>query len=111
MSKDFISELTKKYGKGVLITADKVLDKVKKLNKINIDLSKQANYASSFTENWIKFYDWKDYIPLKGRPGQKVSEEDEQLSFDTFANRFGKHGKELQDAEGAFGGRFSDGWR
>ncbi|NBR01372.1 MAG: hypothetical protein EBT97_13195, partial [Actinobacteria bacterium] len=79
--------------------ADKVLDKMKRLNKINIDLNRQANYVSDFADNWIKFYDWKDYVPLKGKA---LSEEAELLNIESQ-----KLGGELQDVAYTFEGRIT----
>ena len=85
-----------------------VREALQQLHEGTTSLNKLANYWSRPVSNRVAFYGWKDYIPLKGRPGEKMSEEDEQLSFDVFANKFGKHGKELQEGEEAFGGRFSE---
>lgn len=77
--------------------ADKVLDKVKRLNEINKSLNKEANYLSKYADNWIKFYGWENYIPLKGKA---LSEEAEMLNLDSQ-----RLGGELQEAVYTFEGR------
>jgi len=76
---------------------DKVLNNIKKLNKTNIELNREANYVSEFADNWISFYGWENYVPLKGKA---LSEEAQLLDLDSR-----KLGGELQDTQYSMEGR------
>jgi hypothetical protein len=80
-----------------------VMDAVRRLHKATTDLNKIANYWSQPVSNRVAFYDFANYVPLKGPP--KHSEIDEDLDLETLTT--GKNGKEHQEYEQAFGGRFS----
>jgi hypothetical protein len=81
---------------------DKVIASVQKLNKATIHLNKIGNYYSAPVNNFVNFYDWKNYVPLKGVTSTKHSEADEMLDYNS--KRFGA---ELQEATYAWEGRLS----
>ena len=72
----------------------KVMDQTKNLNQ-------EANYWSQPVENISKFYGYKNYIPFKGRKGQRTI--DEQLDIGSRLI-----GGEFQDMTNAFEGRKSE---
>ena len=75
---------------------------VEDLQKETIKLNKRANYWSDPVANVVKLYDFKNYVPLKGKPGDKSEVRNSQ--FDVRAGA----GKELQDAQNTMEGRISD---
>lgn len=80
--------------------ADSVLNKIKQLNKVTLELNKESNYLSQYAENWINFYGWENYIPFKGR-----AEKDSDSEFLNFDSR--RLGGELQDVVYTFEGRIT----
>jgi hypothetical protein len=78
---------------------DKVISSVKKLNKATIHLNKIGNYYSAPVNNFVNFYGWENYIPLKGISHSKS---DEMLDYNS--KRFGA---ELQEATYAWEGRLT----
>ena len=81
--------------------ADEVFTSLKKLNDATRTMDEDSNYWSKPVDNWVNFYGWKHYSPFKGAPKhQKI---DEFFDIDNF-----KSGKELQDFEGAWGGRTTE---
>jgi hypothetical protein len=76
---------------------DKVIASVQKLNKTTIHLNKIGNYYSAPVNNFVNFYGWKNYVPLKGI---NHSKSDEILDYNS--KRFGA---ELQEATYAWEGR------
>jgi hypothetical protein len=81
---------------------DKVIASVQKLNKATIHLNKIGNYYSAPVNNFVNFYGWENYVPLKGVTSTKHSEADEMLDYNS--KRFGA---ELQEATYAWEGRLS----
>jgi len=82
-------------------TAEPVLNNIKKLNDVTLKLNKEANYLSEYAENWINFYGWENYIPLKG----KGIDEDSPQAFLNFDSR--RLSGELQEAINTFQGRIT----
>jgi hypothetical protein len=98
-SKEELADVKKDYAKHKS-EADPVLDKIKQLNKVTLELNKESNYLSQYAENWINFYGWENYIPFKGK-----AEKDSDSDFLNFDSR--KLGGELQDVIYTFEGRIT----
>jgi hypothetical protein len=82
---------------------DEVLASLKPIQKATIELNRQGNYWSNSTDNITRFYNWQNYVPLKGRPDSKMPGnvadlelEDKRLS------------SELKESPYAFEGRLSE---
>jgi len=90
-----IAEIKKDYDKNKA-DVDPIFKTVKQLNNTILKLNKMSNRMSKYAENWIKFYGWENYVPLKGK---NVSEEAELLNLDSR-----RLGGELQDAVYTFQG-------
>ena len=73
-----------------------IFDIIDKLNKTTLKLNKMSNYMSPYAQNWIDFYGWKNYVPLKGK---HLSDETDMLNFDSR-----RLGGELQEKIHAFEG-------
>jgi hypothetical protein len=73
-----------------------IFDVVDKLNKTTLKLNKMSNYMSPYADNWIKFYGWENYVPLKGK---HLSDETDMLNFDSR-----RLGGELQEKVHTFEG-------
>ena len=78
-----------------------VADAVQKVHEITIDLNKEANYWSRPVANVVDFYGFKHYVPFKGRPGNRVI--DDQFNFDSKSL-----GGEFQDGQDTMQGRLSE---
>jgi hypothetical protein len=81
---------------------DDIKSSVKRLNEATIELDTRANYWSKPVNNLKSFYGYADYIPFKGRPGEKQSIADQEIEFDSPVN-----GRELQEAAFTAEGRLS----
>lgn len=69
---------------------DEILDKLKDVSDVTIELNKDANYWSQPVTNLVSFYGYEHYVPYKGKP---ITEEDRKFFV-------GEHlGKEHQNAE------------
>jgi len=66
-----------------------------------IDLNKEANYWSRPVANIVDFYGFDHYIPFKGRPGMRLT--DESFNFDSK-----QLGGEFQDGQDTMQGRVSE---
>lgn len=82
-------------------TAEPVLNNIKKLNDVTLKLNKEANYLSEYAENWINFYGWENYIPLKG----KSDDQDSPKYLLNYDSR--RLSGELQESINTFQGRIS----
>jgi len=69
---------------------------VDKLNKTTLKLNKMSNYMSPYADNWVKFYGWQNYVPLKGK---HLSDDTDMLNFDSR-----RLGGELQEKVHTFEG-------
>jgi len=78
-----------------------LFEMVQDLQKKTIELNKRANYWSDPVANVVKLYDFKNYVPFKGRPDQ-ISDRDAQFDIKTGA------GRELQEYQNTMEGRVSD---
>lgn len=78
-----------------------VADTVQKVHEVTIDLNKEANYWSRPVANVVYFYGFKHYVPFKGRPGNRVI--DDQFNFDSKSL-----GGEYQDGQDTMQGRLSE---
>ena len=78
---------------------DKILKKIENLQKKTTELNKKANYWSQPVDNIVKLYDFKHYVPFKGRANKVI---DDQFDVRTGA------GRELQEVQNTFEGRISD---
>lgn len=82
-------------------TAEPVLKSIKKLNDVTLKLNKESNYLSEYADNWINFYGWENYIPLKGKSDDQDSPQ-YSLNYDSR-----KLSGELQESVHTFTGRIS----
>jgi hypothetical protein len=78
-----------------------VVEALRKVNQMTQTLNKMANYHSQPVSNVIDFYDFKDYVPFKGRPG--LRQIDEEFNIDSR-----RIGGDLQEGQNPFGGRESE---
>lgn len=78
-----------------------VVESLRKVNQLTQTLNKMANYHSQPASNVIDFYDFKDYVPFKGRPG--LRQIDEEFNIDSR-----RIGGDLQEGQNPFGGRESE---
>ena len=82
---------------------DRMIASMEKIQDNTIKLNSDANYWTQPTTNIVKFYGYKNYVPFKGKPGTKASEEANEYNYD------GTHlSGELAETEQAFEGRMSD---
>lgn len=82
---------------------DPIREALQKVHDVTIDLNKRGNYWSQPVSNIVAFYGFKNYVPLKGRPGEKLAKVDDLLNFDSEYN-----GREMQEAAYAYEGRVSE---
>ncbi len=69
---------------------DEILDKLKAVSDVTIELNKDANYWSQPVTNLVSFYGYEHYVPYKGKP---ITEGDKNLFVGEYL------GKEHQNAE------------
>ena len=98
-TKEELDDVKKDYTKHK-DAAEPILNKIKQLNKVVLELNKESNYLSDYAENWINFYGWENYIPFKGK-----AEKDSDSDFLNFDSR--RLGGELQDVVYTFEGRIT----
>ena len=77
--------------------ADDVIARLSELHTATAELNMIGNYWSQPVSNLVGFYNFKNYIPLKGIT---EANEDQMLDFDSE-----RMGRELQDIEHSFDGR------
>jgi hypothetical protein len=82
---------------------DPIREALQKIHDVTIELNKRGNYFSQPVSNIVAFYGYKNYVPLKGRPGETQTKIDDLLNFDSRYN-----GREMQEAAFAFEGRVSE---
>lgn len=78
---------------------DAILTKLEKLQKKTIKLNRDANYWSQPVDSVVKLYDFKHYVPFKGRANKDT---DDQFDIKTGV------GREMQEVQNTFEGRISD---
>jgi hypothetical protein len=78
-----------------------VVEALRKVNQLTQTLNKMANYHSQPASNVIDFYNFKDYVPFKGRPGFRQI--DEEFNIDSR-----RIGGDLQEGQNPFSGRESE---
>ena len=81
---------------------DEVSAALKGLHDATKMLDIQSNYWSKPVSNRVAFYGFENYIPLKGKKGEKTTTIDEMLDFTS-----ARMGSEVDKPQGAFGGRES----
>lgn len=103
----FVPGTTFKDGKAVFPATErgkavqKIVDSLEKVKDATTKLNKEANYYSQPVENVIELYDFKNYVPFKGKPQFETINEE----FNIESTRIGG---ELQDAQDSFEGRKSE---
>ena len=80
---------------------DRIAKALKRVEEETIELNRRANYWSKPVDNVKKFYDYKNYVPFKGRAGKTVA--DPELDFGSK-----RIGGELQEMTDTFEGRMSE---
>lgn len=82
---------------------DRMIAAMKRIQENTIARDKQANYWSQPVENIVNFYNFQNYIPLKGKPGQAETEDESEYNYT------GKRlSGELAETTQSFEGRISD---
>lgn len=82
---------------------DQVLAALKPVQNATIELNKQGNYWSNSTDNITRFYNWQNYVPLKGRPDSKMPNNIENLELEDK-----RLSRELKESPYQFEGRLSE---
>ena len=80
---------------------DAVEEAVQAVHQKTIDLNKEANYWSRPVANIVDFYGFEHYIPFKGRPGMRLTDD----SFNLDSKQLGG---EFQDGQDTMQGRMSE---
>jgi len=80
---------------------DAVSETLKKVHEQTKALNKEANYQSEPVSNIIDFYDFKNYVPFKGRPGATKAAQDIELDSQRL-------GGEMQEGQDRMEGRMSE---
>ena len=84
---------------------DEVLKDVQELHKKTTELNKIGNHWTQPVSNIVNFYDWKHYVPLKGRDNSTAKTPIEQIEEALEIDRIS--GKALRDADFQLDGRVS----
>ena len=79
----------------------RVSDALKKVHELTKMLNKRANYQSQPSSNVIDFYDFKNYVPFKGKPGFTTIDSEYNME----SRRLGG---DMQEGQDPFGGRKSE---
>lgn len=82
---------------------DNVLSKLKPIQEATIELNKQGNYWSQSTDNIKRFYNWTNYVPLKGKPDSKMPNNVDGLELQDK-----RLSTELKEFQPGFEGRISE---
>jgi len=80
---------------------DAVEKAVQEVHNKTIELNKEAHYWSRPVANVVDFYGFEHYIPFKGRPGMRLT--DDSFNFDSR-----QLGGEYQDGQDSMQGRMSE---
>jgi hypothetical protein len=54
---------------------------MKEIQKVTLNLNAEGNYAPQQAKNMIDFYGWEDYVPLKGKVGEKEDKYRQSLDY------------------------------
>lgn len=76
-------------------------DAIKQLQEVTNRLNRESNYSSPQTDSVVAFYDWKNYMPFKGKPPSASVPSNLEISGEKISG-------DLVQGEYAFGGRESD---
>jgi hypothetical protein len=80
---------------------DSIMDRVQQVNKATAELNKIGHYWSTPVDNIVKFYDYQNYVPFKGRP--------DQATVNDFADPFSKRlAGDLSEGQDAMQGRATE---
>lgn len=82
---------------------DRITASMKRIQDNTIERDRQANYWSQPVENIVNFYNFQNYVPLKGKPGQGETEDESEYNY-TGRRLSG----ELAETTQSFEGRISD---
>jgi hypothetical protein len=85
------------------VLIDRMIKAMDNIQKNTIEQDRRANYWSQPVENIVNFYNFKNYIPLKGKPGQPETEDESEYNY-TGRRLSG----ELAETPQSFEGRISD---
>lgn len=66
---------------------DNIIGTMKSLQKEQIALDKESNYWSQPVSNIVKLYDFKHYVPFKGKPESEVSKNDDRLDPQAYVGK------------------------
>lgn len=86
---------------GTEAEVQKVSDALKKVHELTKMLNRRANYQSQPSSNVIDFYNFKNYVPFKGKPGFTTIDSEYNME----SRRLGG---ELQEGQDPFSGRKSE---
>lgn len=86
---------------GTEAEVQRVSDALRKVHELTKMLNKRANYQSQPSSNVIDFYDFKNYVPFKGKPGFTTIDSEYNME----SRRLGG---ELQEGQDPFSGRKSE---
>ena len=81
-----------------------IITPIKAMQKEGIRLDQEAHFWSQPVSNYKEFYDFKHYVPLKGKPEYEATEDDDYLE----PNRARKGSVFAKELVKEFGGRFSE---
>jgi hypothetical protein len=97
-----IAAITRKLDSAELKTQIDAVEKaVQEVHNKTIELNKEAQYWSRPVANVVDFYGFEHYIPFKGRPGMRLT--DDSFNFDSK-----QLGGEYQDGQDSMQGRMSE---
>jgi hypothetical protein len=85
------------------VLVDRMIKAMDNIQKNTIEQDRRANYWSQPVENIVNFYNFKNYIPLKGKPGQPETEDESEYNY-TGRRLSG----ELAETPQSFEGRITD---
>jgi hypothetical protein len=85
---------------------DAVIEQLRALHKVTIELNKDAYYWAQPVSNRVAFYGFKNYVPLKANKNHKMLDEELALNFDGVGED-AKRGKQFQDVAQAFVGHIA----
>ena len=85
------------------VLIDRMIKAMDNIQKNTIEQDRRANYWSQPVDNIVNFYNFKNYVPLKGKPGQPETEDESEYNYT------GKRlSGELAETPQSFEGRITD---